>query len=72
MANPTDRLATFLYVLMRDHLPVGAVHSIIANHINDGEPVRPVYSDKNLAAIAQQVAATLVATDTPSTPRDQS
>lgn len=50
-------LQTFLYVLMRDHLPIGVVNGIIADHIRPG--VRPLFSDKDLAAIAERVATEL-------------
>lgn len=29
--DETDRLAMFLYILMRDHLPVGTIDKIIEN-----------------------------------------
>lgn len=30
-----DKLISFLYILMRDYLPVGSVEEILQNHVND-------------------------------------
>ncbi|HEV2170333.1 MAG TPA: hypothetical protein VGR40_05260 [Candidatus Binatus sp.] len=61
------RLVTFLIVLMRDRLPVGAVESIIENYCdyvecaNDAPPLRPVLRcNVHLEAYARALAARLV------------
>lgn len=56
-----DRLVHFLYVLMRDHIPAGAVEEIvcIAEQVSDG----CAYSNDFLAAYAHELVARLGGTD---------
>lgn len=32
--NSNDPLVSFLYILLRDHLPAGVVEGIVRNHVN--------------------------------------
>lgn len=53
----SHRLIAFLYVLMRDELPVGKVHRIIRDHLASlGGVVVPEFSDENLERIATEIA----------------
>jgi len=51
-----EALKTFLYVLMRDHLPVGVVEQIVTAHVEPGLPNLRQYSNSHLAANAQELA----------------
>ncbi len=48
-----DKLVTFLYILMRDHLPLGEVEGIMMNHINDKEST---FTNGWLANYAKDIA----------------
>ena len=64
MAASDARLVKFLYVLMRDRLPVGVVQSIIDDYCDypaDDPPVRPaVRYNLHLEAYACELAGRLV------------
>lgn len=49
-----DRLVTFLHVLMRDHLPFGAVEDIVKNHLGQDEV--GVYENETTLAHAEFMA----------------
>lgn len=54
---PNSKLITFLYLLMRDHLPTGAVCRTIQEAQNaDMEKEFIRYSDENLRAMAESYA----------------
>ena len=53
-----DRLTTFLYILLRDHVPAGDVEDILQHHAE--VPGSPVYSNPHLAAYAKELAQRLV------------
>jgi hypothetical protein len=61
---PSEKLTRFLYVLMRDRLPAGAVQSIIDDHCNFA-PVDPPlppplrYTNSHLEAYARELAGHL-------------
>lgn len=49
-------LQIFLYVLMRDHVPPGAIVDILRNHVATTEGDDPVYTNKPLAEMARVYA----------------
>lgn len=51
-----DPLVEFLYILMRDHLPVGTIEEIVMKHVRG---TKTVYSNGWLAEYAQDVAVRL-------------
>jgi len=51
-----DALASFLYELMRDHLPVGVVAGIVGNSPN----IETVYTNQHLARYATGLADMLL------------
>lgn len=59
--DSADPLVAFLYILMRDHLPVGEVEGIISNHVGQGEDRGCVshYSNGWLAKYAEYLAGRL-------------
>ena len=50
-----EKLQFFLYLLMRDELPTGKVATIL-QAIEKGEDLEPVYTNKGLAACAEEYA----------------
>jgi hypothetical protein len=50
-------LVTFIYVLMRDHLPTGVVADIVKNHATR---LAVEFSNKHLAEYARELAEALV------------
>ncbi|MCU1242398.1 MAG: hypothetical protein JWO71_3124 [Candidatus Acidoferrum typicum] len=60
----TAKLTKFLYVLMRDRLPLGAVQSIVDDYCEFAEnppPLRPQlrYTNSHLEAYARELAGRL-------------
>lgn len=53
-------LVTFLYVLLRDHLPAGAVEQLMRDHVVKAEGRARTYSNQHLEAYARELAARLV------------
>lgn len=55
-----DQLTSFLYILMRDHLPSGVVEDIMAKHVENigNDEVR--FSNPHLEAHARELASRLV------------
>jgi hypothetical protein len=53
-------MVSFLYVLLRDHLPAGAVESIVREHVEKSAKciggLRTVYSNEFLEAYARELA----------------
>lgn len=49
-------LASFLYVLMRDHLPIGIVESLVQDHAEKCDGKVPMFSNQHLAAYAYELA----------------
>ena len=49
-------LVEFLYVLGRDHLPLGVVNGIVQNHLADVPDLERVYSDPQLEEWARRTA----------------
>ena len=60
-AGPEDRLTTFLYLLMRDYLPLGTVELIFQQHIDPADGTS-VYSNGHLARYAEGLAKRLLRT----------
>lgn len=63
--NSQDPLVSFLYILMRDHLPAGVVEGIIQNHVvveaqDEGPSDESQFCNGYLAAYAKDIAARLV------------
>lgn len=62
-AQTQSKLIRFLYVLMRDRLPPGAVQSIVEDYCEfaDPQPVRPQlrYTNSHLEAYARELAGRL-------------
>ena len=57
------KLVAFLYLLMRDNLPVGDVAGILQNHIRKLATLNPngwQFSNSHLEAYAREIAAELV------------
>ncbi len=54
-----ERLVGFLYILMRDRLPVGKVSRIINEHCQHAPDAQVTYSNKDLERIARQMAEAL-------------
>lgn len=52
-----DKIVSFFYELLRDHLPVGTVESIVRNVLSEDK--RIVYTNGWLANYAKYVAARL-------------
>lgn len=55
----SDRLVTFLYILMRDYLPTGKVEEIMLKHVTETEDKEVRYSSAHLAALAKEIAERL-------------
>lgn len=55
--EPPPMLVQFLYVLLRDHLPAGAVADIVKNHTKP--ETFTFYSNHHLAQYARELAAAL-------------
>jgi hypothetical protein len=55
--EPPPMLVQFLYVLMRDHLPAGAVADIVKNHTKP--ETFTYYSNHHLAQYAREIAREL-------------
>jgi hypothetical protein len=55
-----DRLTHFLYILMRDEIPSGAVRKIQRDHMDKAGDRMPLYSEAGLAMVARSAAAELL------------
>lgn len=60
MAN-VNKLQAFLYLLMRDELPTGAVVKVV-NQVTAMPPEEVTYTSEHLAAYAKQLAERLLST----------
>jgi len=61
---PSEKLTRFLYVLMRDRLPAGAVQSIVDDYcdlVSPDPPLRPQvrYTNSQLESYARELAGRL-------------
>ena len=56
----TSKALGFLYILMRDHLPPGAVEEIFSEHVDKMEGMTVTYSNGYLAQYAQSLAKRLL------------
>ena len=54
-----NKLTVFLYILLRDHLPVGTVNTILKEQVRILGDQEPDFSDAELAAIAKRVVKDL-------------
>lgn len=54
-----DKLTVFLYILLRDYLPVGTVTTILKENIQVLGNKDPEFSDRELAVIAERVVKSL-------------
>ena len=54
-----DKLTVFLYILLRDYLPVGTVTTILKENIQVLGSKDPEFSDRELAVIAERVVKSL-------------
>lgn len=54
------KLVSFLYILMRDHLPSGAVEGIMENHVKKIDKKKPVFTNEHLKAHAVELAERLL------------
>ncbi len=54
--NSKDKVTSFLYILMRDHLPVGTVEKILREHCNNEQAE---FSNGWLARVAIDMSARL-------------
>ncbi|MGH9716417.1 MAG: hypothetical protein ACRD4R_06790 [Candidatus Acidiferrales bacterium] len=59
MSGRTTRLVTFLYILLRDHLPAGDVEAIIVNHVEKFPDRRPIFSNPFVEEYAREIASRL-------------
>lgn len=57
IARTDGRLVQFLYILLRDHLPAGAVEGIMLNHVDKTAGLEITYSNHHLADYARELAA---------------
>lgn len=62
--NSQDPLVSFLYILMRDHLPAGVVEGILQNHVvveaqDEGPSDESQFCNGYIAAYAKDIAARL-------------
>jgi hypothetical protein len=53
------KLQTFLYILLRDHLPFGEVEKIIADHIEAAAGLEMLFTEEKMAEYAASLAARL-------------
>lgn len=53
-------LQSFLYVLMRDHCPPGAVVEVIKGHVAKAADLEVTYTNTWLAAMAQEYTAAII------------
>ncbi len=53
------RLESFLYILGRDHLPLGVVEKILRDHVESTGDNNLVFTNEDLAKWAQRVAKRL-------------
>jgi hypothetical protein len=58
MSDSNDKLVTFLYILLRDHLPSGVVEGIMINHAEKGGT--PVFSNPFTEGHARELAGRMV------------
>ena len=54
--NSKDKLVTFIYILVRDHIPMGKIESIMQEHVNDKEAL---FTNGYLARYSKDVAKRL-------------
>lgn len=54
-----DGLVAFLYVLARDHLPVGTIEMLLRDHVEKMNGQTPVFSSPHLEALAREWARRL-------------
>jgi hypothetical protein len=54
-----DKLVIFLYLLMRDELPIGKVENLLQHVEKAGNAQRALFSGEFLAAYAKEMAARL-------------
>jgi hypothetical protein len=57
--NSSDPLVSFLYILMRDHIPAGVVEGIMQHHVDAPEGTLSELCNGYLASYAKDVAARL-------------
>ncbi len=60
-----EGLVCFLYVLMRDAVPLGTVAGILKEHVEPGAGQRGVYTNKPLETYAREVARRILAAGVP-------
>jgi hypothetical protein len=51
-----EQLVKFLYILLRDHVPTGAVEGIIEEHVRKSKDKRGIFSSKHLEGLATDMA----------------
>lgn len=56
--NSQDPLVSFLYILLRDHVPAGVVEGIMQNHVEVAE-INTEFCNGFIARYARDVAARL-------------
>lgn len=64
MSKPSERLVDFLYILGRDHLPLGTLEEIMWEHVGSSPSV---YCNSYLEHYAKQLAVRLTNDATPIT-----
>jgi hypothetical protein len=55
-----QRLQEFLYVLMRDYLPTGAIEAIMQSHLRKNPSQKRVFDANHLAAYADVIATEIL------------
>lgn len=55
-SSPADQLTTFLYVLLRDHLPFGQVELLVREHVEKSIGQDSIYSHGDVARYAESLA----------------
>jgi hypothetical protein len=63
MTPAKNDLVTFLYILLRDHLPAGTVEDIMRNHVAKSRGQTSVYSSRHVHGYALELAARLTGCD---------
>lgn len=53
------KLTLFFYILLRDHLPSGAIEDIMEKHVEPHAQKDTVYSNKHMEAYAKELARRL-------------
>lgn len=60
LSRGEDRVTAFVYLLLRDHLPFGKIHTLLQGHLDSADPADALrilrFSDKDAEQQARKIA----------------